>query len=109
MTSATDNFNRADGVFPRDEFVRHTICIDLDTLGANEAGNARVRFWQNAALLTDNGNIRTLINSTDYADALYLFSYWNGAAPKDQSLWIDALRVAAGTGTPSWAADLEGV
>lgn len=98
-----------DGLVTRDSWHRLTLCAHLDNVAADNGGTGRVRVWYDGANVLDSGARRTLTNATDKLNALYLFTHWNGDVPQNQSCWIDALRIAAGTGTPSWASDLEGV
>jgi hypothetical protein len=96
------------GVFTREVWHRHTLHMHLDDVLPASGGTSRIRFWQNGALQVDSATIKTILNPTDYADGLYLFTYWNGGAPQDQSLYVDQIRVSTDT-VPSWATGLAGV
>jgi hypothetical protein len=95
------------GSFPKGQWHRITANLSISSVPSSAGGRSRVRVWQNGILLVDEPRMQTLSTSTDVADALYLFTYWNGNAPKTQSLWVDQLRIA--NGLPSWALDLQGV
>lgn len=62
---------------------------ELDNVSVDSGGNGRVRIWKNNKLLGDYTNQTTLTNSTDLADSFFLFTYWNGNAPKTQHVYID--------------------
>lgn len=98
----------ADGVLTRDTWHRHTLCMKMDkTLQAN-GGTSRIRFWQNTTLLVDSATTRTFLDTTDYCDSLWLFTYWNGTAPQTQTLYVDRIRISTDV-VPAWASGLEGV
>jgi len=46
------------------------------------------RIWKNGILLIQDTTRRTL-NSTNSADFSYIFTYWNGNVPQDQTSYID--------------------
>lgn len=92
------------GSFKRGVWQRVSVNFTLSAVPAADGGNARVRVWHNGGLITDEPRVKTLTSSTDVATMLYLFTYWNGRAPRTQSLWVDDIRIAAGR--PSWAEDL---
>jgi len=92
------------GTDPADDFVTgawetYEINVVFDSTPKSSGGNAEVRIWKNNALLLDNTDQPTLVSSTDYADAFYLFTYWNGNAPATQSLYVDDMIIS--TDTPS--------
>jgi hypothetical protein len=93
--------------FAKGAWQRVTVHLKLSATLRSAGGNARVRVWQNGRLLTDEGEMQTLSRSTDRADALYLFTYWNGGAPRTQSLWVDKIQMA--NFQPAWASDLQGI
>jgi hypothetical protein len=95
----------ADGTLTRDTVLTHTLHMVMDATLPASGGTSRIRFWQGNTKLVDSGTIKTLINATDYADALYLFTYWNGTAPQTQSLYVDDIRISSDA-SPSWAAGL---
>lgn len=65
-------------------------------------GGAKLRFWIDGDLVGESTTITTLQNSTDFAAALLAFTYINGNAQRDVSIWIDNLTVyhTKGTGPP---------
>ena len=92
-------------VFPRGQWVEHILHLKLDNQTTAEGGSPRIRFWQNGAKLLDVTNKRTMINATDTATEYYLFTYWNGFSPQEQSLYIDDITVSSHT-LPAWAVGL---
>lgn len=95
----------APGTFKKGQWQR--ISVNLKMSSATGSQGARVRVWQDGMLLIDENRMQTLSSTTDFADALYLFTYWNGGAPKSQSLWVDQIRIS--NSKPAWSQDLERV
>ena len=58
-------------------------------------GQGAIRVWQNGALVYENASTQTLKSSTSKMDFFYLFSYWNGGAPRTQSAYIDDIAISA--------------
>ncbi|MEN9491887.1 MAG: hypothetical protein RJA63_2336 [Pseudomonadota bacterium] len=69
------------------------IQVDFDDVPKSQGGTGRVRVWRKKgnqmALILDLQDGRTLASATDYAPFFYIFTYWNGGAPKTQSMYID--------------------
>lgn len=63
--------------------------IKFDTKSVDEGGTGRMRAWKNGVLMEDMTDRVTLKSATDYSPNLYIYTYWNGAAPKTQSSYID--------------------
>jgi hypothetical protein len=63
--------------------------IKFDTKSVDEGGTGRMRAWKNGVLMEDMTDRVTLKSATDYSPSLYIYTYWNGAAPKTQSSYID--------------------
>lgn len=99
------------GSITRGQWLRHTFAIQLDNVAGASGGTPRVRVWQDGALLVDSTTLATLTTATDYTDSYYLFTYWNGTVPQDQSFFVDSVRMGAGPAgyVPSWATGLQGV
>lgn len=91
--------------FPRDQWVRVTVCLDVDDQHYVDGGTSRVRVWQGTEKIADSLTLDTIANATDRIDALYLFTYWNGNAPQTQSLYVDDIRMSTEL-LPEWAEDL---
>ena len=90
------------GVFSGDRIEKgvwesYEIYYKFDTLSVDEGGTGVVRIWKNNKLLSNLTNQITLNNSTTVADSFYLFTYWNGNAPKDQHLYIDDIIMTSDT------------
>lgn len=92
------------GSFQKGSWQRVSVHISFHSVSAASGGSGRIRIWQNGKLLTDEPRIQTLSGADHSADSFYLFTYWNGGAPKTQSLWVDDIRMASFR--PSWASDL---
>jgi len=56
-------------------------------------GKAIYRVWQNGKLIFEDTSTRTLRSSSSSADFMYLFTYWNGGAPKSQKAYVDDMIV----------------
>jgi len=52
-------------------------------------GQGIYRAWQNGILVLEDTQSKTLRSETSISDFIYLWSYWNGNAPKDQSAYVD--------------------
>ncbi len=93
--------------FGRGTWQRITVNLRLHSTPKALGGFAQTRVWQNGQLLVDETRMQTLSNPTDFADALYLFTYWNGNSPRTQSLWVDKIQMA--NYLPAWSSDLQGI
>ncbi len=60
----------------------------------DDPAEGRVRIWQNNDLLIDKA-VATLEEAEDYAKNLYLFTYWNGEVPQDQSCYVDDIKLTS--------------
>jgi hypothetical protein len=56
-------------------------------------GSGIARVWKDGKLMYENRKWETLASSSDYVDAVYLFTYWNGHAPKTQTVYVDDIFV----------------
>lgn len=63
----------------------------FDTVPVDSGGQGRVRAWKNGKLIGDLTNRPTLNNASDIVHDAMIFSYWNGGAPKSQSMYFDDL------------------
>lgn len=94
----THRWSRAGGPehqIVRDAWETYEIYYRLDETPVSEGGEGRVRFWKNGELLADIEDQRTLVEATDVARGLLIFTYFgNEGSPRDQSVWIDDLQVA---------------
>ncbi len=52
-------------------------------------GQAIYRVWQDGQLIKEDLQTKTLRSSSSMSDFAYLFSYWNGSAPKTQVAYVD--------------------
>lgn len=76
-----------------DQWESYEFAVTLDTVPAAQGGKAMIRFWKNGVLVEEFRDRITLKTETGYADAAYLFTYWNGGAPKTQSMYVDEITV----------------
>jgi hypothetical protein len=60
-------------------------------------GEAVVRFWKNGELLSEITDRKTLVNMDSVVTRSLLFTYWNGGAPKTQSMWVDDIVITSDT------------
>jgi hypothetical protein len=71
----------------------YEIYYKLDDVSKQAGGTAEVRIWKNNQLMTDLTNQITLKDASTYANAFYLFTWWNGNAPATQSLYVDDITI----------------
>ena len=69
--------------------------MKFDSISKDNGGNAIVRFWKNGKLLKEITNLTTLANSSAYSESTYIFTYWNGASPQTQQMYIDDLVITS--------------
>lgn len=74
---------------PYGQWFRFELYAYLDETPQAEGGKAIVRTWMDDKLLTEEKHIQTLSGPDATATSLYLFTYWNGGAPKTQDLYVD--------------------
>jgi len=79
--------------------------VKFDTVPASKGGKAVVRFWKDGVLIGESKDRITLKNANAFANAAYIFTYWNGGAPQTQTMYIDD--VVLQTDTPA-ARDAQG-
>ena len=69
--------------------------IDFDDVALDSAGTGRTRIWRKESgvmvLIWDETDTKTLNASTDVCDSINLFTYWNGGAPVDSTVYLDRL------------------
>lgn len=63
--------------------------VKLDTVPASKGGQAVVRMWKNGILVGESKDRITLASADAVANATYIFTYWNGAAPQTQTMYLD--------------------
>jgi hypothetical protein len=63
---------------------------------SNTPGKGIFRFWQDGNLIFEDKVTPTLGVSAQ-ADFIYLFTYWNGDAPKSQSAYVDDIVITSAT------------
>lgn len=80
-----------------DQWETYEMYIKFDTVSAANGGAGLVRMWKNGKLIGEMRNRITLANATAYSDSFYLFTYWNGLAPKSQSMWVDDIVIQTDT------------
>ncbi len=60
-------------------------------------GNGIYRVWQDGTLVFEDTVTKTLKTSTSISDFIYVWSYWNGKAPKDQEAYLDHVVITSET------------
>ena len=73
-----------------DQWITYNVHYILD----NDPTKGRVRIWQNNDLLIDQ-SLSTLLNPEDWAKDFYLFTYWNGEVPQNQSCYVDDIKLTS--------------
>ncbi|TQV71753.1 hypothetical protein FKG94_19075 [Exilibacterium tricleocarpae] len=94
-----------DGSLKRDRWHKFDIYIKFDDRPAAQGGTGLVRIWLDNTLIYTQAEIRTLHQATDYFHSLFMFTYWNGGAPKSQHLYIDEIKLS-NEEAPSWTEQL---
>jgi hypothetical protein len=89
--------NERSTILPRDQWFKVELALSFGVTPLSEGGNSYVRYWVNDKLVWNGTGAQTLSGSDHIADALYIFTYWNGEAPKSQSLYIDSLVMTSDT------------
>jgi len=92
------------GILTRDEWHKIDVYVKFDKTLASEGGQSKIIFWCDGQKIHEETGIQTILNTGDYFHSLYLFTYWNGLAPKDQHLWVDEIKMS--TGYPNWAPEI---
>lgn len=64
------------------------VTFNIHYILSDVPGEGLVRVWRDGSLMV-NANEATLTNATDRALDWYLFTYWNGAVPQNQSCYVD--------------------
>ncbi len=70
--------------------------VKFDDKSVDDGGDARVRFWKNGKLLADITDRITLKKPDAYADAAFLFTYWNSSPWQGQMLLKDSVTFQVG-------------
>ena len=84
--------NQSDMII-KDRWESYQMQVTLDTVPVSEGGEAEVRLWKNGELLSYITDRATLKTETDYVNRALLFTYWNGGAPKTQSMFADEITI----------------
>ncbi|TCI85145.1 hypothetical protein [Tenacibaculum sp. M341] len=71
------------------EWETYEFYIRFHSKSKDEGGEGIVRFWKNGELLQEITHLKTLKFDTAKVGRSLIFTYWNGGAPKTQSLWVD--------------------
>lgn len=87
---------------PSDEVQRgkwetYEMYVKFDNVSADQGGSAIVRVWKDGKLLREITGAQTLNSASDTSDRAHIFTYWNGAAPKTQHMYVDDIVVTSDT------------
>ncbi|APR76868.1 Hypothetical protein A7982_02215 [Minicystis rosea] len=75
----------------------YEIYLKLSDKPMSSGGDARIRVYKNGALLADIQDRQTLGAPDWTAKDLYVFTYWNNAAPITESMYVDDMVVTTKT------------
>lgn len=78
-----------------DTWETYELYIKFHPIAKASGGEAVIRFWQNGELLGEINDRKTLVSMNSVATRSLLFTYWNGGAPKTQSMWVDDIVVTS--------------
>jgi hypothetical protein len=70
------------------------VTYNVSILWHSDPAQGRYRVWRDGDLLADL-SVTTLSDAADVATAFYLFTYWNGTVPQEQSCYIDDLVITS--------------
>lgn len=76
-----------------DVWETYEMYVRFDSIATSQGGQALVRFWKNGLLIGESRDRRTLASNTTTAESAYIFTYWNGGAPKNQSMYLDDIKI----------------
>ena len=79
-----DRINLGD-VVPKGTWQAYEMYVKFSSV----SGGGIYRVWQNGKLIFEDTASRTLTSSSSKADFIYMWTYWNGKAPKTQNAYID--------------------
>lgn len=70
--------------------------VVFDTVSQDNGGKARVDFWKNNQLVGSATDIKTLVEDSDYCNAILLRTYWNSSSgvPRNQTWYWDDAAIA---------------
>jgi hypothetical protein len=72
-----------------DRWETYEFYVKLHPVPVSQGGQAMIRFWKNGELMAEIRDRKTLKNMDSISQRTLLFTYWNGGAPKTQSMWVD--------------------
>lgn len=81
----------------RGQWESYEMYVKYDDVPLDQGGNAVVRVWKNGRLLREITAAKTLASASDISDRAHLFTYWNGAAPKSQHMYVDDIIITTDT------------
>jgi hypothetical protein len=87
------NVGNQSDMIVKDRWESYQMQVTLDVTPVNDGGEAEVRIWKNGKLLSHITDRATLQAETDYSSRALLFTYWNGGAPKTQSMFVDEITI----------------
>ena len=79
----------------RDGWISYELYAKLDNVPVTEGGMAEARIWIDNELALHTTNLPTINAPDTISDFFFLFTYWNGNAPKDQHLWVDNIIITS--------------
>jgi len=89
--------SKLSSLFPRDRWFKLEINLSFDSTSVKNGGTGRTRVWIDDKPIYEGNDERTLAAASDIADQLFVFTWWNGGAPKSQSLYMDDIYMTSDT------------
>lgn len=79
-----------------DTWETYEMHVVFDTVSQDNGGKARVDFWKNNRLVGSATDIKTLVENSDYCNAVLLRTYWNSnsGVPRNQTWYWDDTAIA---------------
>lgn len=83
------NVGNPEDLIVLDRWESYQMRVTLDDVPVDLGGKAEAFIWKNGRLLNHITDRQTLKTDTDFSNRALLFTYWNGGAPKTQSMYVD--------------------
>jgi hypothetical protein len=72
-----------------DQWETYEYYIRFGDTFTSSGGTSLIRYWKNGTLMAEIPNRKSLNSATSVATYFYFFTYWNGGAPRTQSMFAD--------------------
>ncbi|WP_166259634.1 hypothetical protein [Marinobacter salicampi] len=94
------NVGKPEDMIVKEKWESYQLQITFDSKPLDLGGQAEVRVWKNGELLGHITDRPTFKEDSDFSHRALLFTYWNGGAPKTQSMYVDEITIT--NERPDW-------